>query len=154
MVKFDRSEVEAILPPGSDIAVTVTGNVGDIQFSGTDYINVIKPPIFPPPGGKGEGGEGERSAKPAVWVDVRPNPFNPAAQIVYNISQPGKVLVQIWTVSGRLVRTLEDVERSMGEYTVQWDGKDQSGRAVSSGSYLCSVSSGSKVVTKKLMLLR
>lgn len=42
MVKFDRQDVIAILEPGNNIAITVSGKLlDDTLFEGTDYINVI-----------------------------------------------------------------------------------------------------------------
>ncbi len=42
MVKFDRQEVIAILEPGENVAITVTGQItGGAQFEGIDYIRVI-----------------------------------------------------------------------------------------------------------------
>ena len=147
-VKFDRAEVEAVLSPGEHVAVTVTGNVGSEKFSGTDYIKVINPP-------RSKNGHdlAVRFGK-GVSLDAQPNPFNPSVQIVYEVPAPARVLLQVWSVDGRLVRTLEDTERFQGVYTVEWNGRDGDGREVSSGLYVCRLNVGDAVVTKKLTLLK
>jgi parallel beta-helix repeat protein len=42
MVKFDRTAVQDILTPGSQVDITITGEVGGIIFEGSDTIRVIK----------------------------------------------------------------------------------------------------------------
>jgi len=148
MVKFDRAAVAAILPTGENVAVTVTGKVGTAQFSGTDYIRVIRPPIIPP-----EKGDPTPSIE-AASLDVHPNPFNPSVRIQYAVPAQARVLVQVFSVTGQLIRTLEDLDRLAGLYTVDWNGKDEAGRDVSSGLYVCRLVVGSEVVAKKLTLLK
>jgi len=145
MVKFSREAAQGVVIPGRHVAMTVTGTVGANEFKGTDYIVVINPPIAP--------GDGV-TAVDAVSLDTYPNPFNPTVQIVYGVPNPSRVLVQIWSVSGRLVRTVEDVQRPMGIYASEWDGKDDAGRGVSSGVYICKLSVGKDVLLKKLTLLK
>ena len=148
MVKFDRSEVGAVVTPGRQVAVTVTGNVGDEQFSGTDYVNVINPPVSPP-----NGQDPIASAK-TVSLEVEPNPFNPSVRIQYAVPAQARVLVQVLSVTGQLIRTLEDAQRPTGMYAVTWDGRNEGGENVASGLYICRLTVGSEVVTKKLTLLK
>ena len=63
-----------------------------------------------------------------------PNPFNPATTIRYDVpTGGGRVRIDIYDVSGRLVRTLVDGAESPGEKSVVWDGTDDRGIAVSTG---------------------
>jgi Ca-activated chloride channel family protein len=68
-----------------------------------------------------------------------PNPFNPATTLEFNIPQEGKVLVQIFDLSGRLVKTLVYAHFRTGRHTVQWDGTNTAGQRVASGVYLAQV---------------
>jgi hypothetical protein len=146
MVKFDRSAVQGVVAvPRRHVEMTVTGSVGALEFRGTDYIDVINPPVLP--------GE-ETPSVDVVSLDTYPNPFNPSVRIEYGVPSPARVLVQIWSVGGRLIRTVEDAERSMGMYAAEWNGKDEAGRDVSSGLYFCRLTVGKEVLTKKLMLLK
>jgi flagellar hook capping protein FlgD len=62
----------------------------------------------------------------------RPNPFNPSTNIPYVTSSPGKVLMRIFDVSGRLVRTLADDATTPGSKEFKWDGETEThGKAVS-----------------------
>jgi dipeptidyl aminopeptidase/acylaminoacyl peptidase len=86
---------------------------------------------------------------------ARPNPFNPVAKIPYSVTSPGKVSVQVFDVSGRLVRTVEDTSRVPGDYTAHWDGATDTGTPAASGTYFCQVhfADGSQQ-TRKVTLAR
>ncbi|HUU26680.1 MAG TPA: S8 family serine peptidase [archaeon] len=85
-----------------------------------------------------------------------PNPFNPATAISYCIPAGRSVhlILNIYDLRGRLVRTLVDEARQGGTYEVFWDGTDQSGRRVSSGTYLYRLQAGDFVRTRKMVLLK
>ena len=85
--------------------------------------------------------EGEPT--PAVGLPVlarllpnHPNPFNPLTSIRFELGRSGQVRLVVFAVDGRHVRTLVDGPRNAGVYTVHWDGRDQRGRALPSGTYL------------------
>jgi hypothetical protein len=65
----------------------------------------------------------------------RPNPFSPQTTIEYELRRPGRVKLDIYSVTGRLVRSLVDEERATGRHSVSWDGCDEAGRKVASGVY-------------------
>lgn len=85
-----------------------------------------------------------------------PNPFNPGTRIVFEI--PGRsaapVHLGIYAVTGRLARVLIEDSISPGTHVVDWDGKDQSGRAMASGVYLVRLRTGRSVLTQKVVRLR
>ena len=83
-----------------------------------------------------------------------PNPFNPETTISYDIAKTGTVRVSVYALTGQLVRTLVDGERPAGSYSVTWDGKDDAGRDVASGVYLCRMVAGEYSAVRKLMLVR
>jgi len=89
-----------------------------------------------------------------------PNPFNPSTTIQYEIpeqdNEETKVLVRlnIYSIRGRLVRTLVDEEKKSGFHKVQWDGRDERGELVSSGIYLYRISAGDYVSTRKMTILK
>ncbi len=69
-----------------------------------------------------------------------PNPFNPMTNIPFELADSqGQVAVQldILDIRGRVVRTLVDGFRSGGQrYVSTWDGTDQTGRKMPSGTYM------------------
>lgn len=83
-----------------------------------------------------------------------PNPFNPTTTFTYSLPENGKVMIQIFDITGRQVRVLVNEEKDAGVYKVQWDGRNEAGMQVASGMYLYQMRSGSFVDAKKMMLVK
>ena len=64
-----------------------------------------------------------------------PNPFNAGTEIQYQLPRRDRVTLQIFSLSGQLVRTLVDASVAAGIWSVFWDGRDDKGQDVSSGVY-------------------
>ncbi len=83
-----------------------------------------------------------------------PNPFGPQTAIRLDVPQSGRVLLEIFDVSGRRLRTLVDAVLSPGSKALAWDGTDDAGRPVGSGVYFYRAHAGQFEATRKLTLLR
>lgn len=83
-----------------------------------------------------------------------PNPFNPQTTIAYDLPSASRVRLLVMDVSGKLVRTLVDETQSSGSRSVIWNGRDDSGNAVSSGVYFYVLDAGKERLTRKLVLLK
>ncbi|MGM0484424.1 MAG: FlgD immunoglobulin-like domain containing protein [Candidatus Krumholzibacteriota bacterium] len=83
-----------------------------------------------------------------------PNPFNPSTRIKYNLPERTRVALNIYDVSGRMVKSLVDKVQDKGLHSVVWNGRDNAGRAVSSGVYFYTLNSEAGNLTRKLVLLR
>ena len=84
-----------------------------------------------------------------------PNPFNPATTISFYLPESGPVTIEIYDVSGRLVRRLLDhVWRERGSGAIFWDGLTDAGFEAGSGLYLLRLVVGKETRTQKMMLLR
>jgi aminopeptidase N len=64
-----------------------------------------------------------------------PNPFNPVTTITFHLAESRSVRLDIHDLAGRLVRNLVAESRGAGDHQVRWDGTDDRGRAVASGTY-------------------
>ena len=82
------------------------------------------------------------------------NPLRPEASISYSVETGGIVSVRIFSVAGRLVRSLSDERAAAGTYQVHWNGDDDSGRPVPSGMYFLRVEQNGVSSIRKLTLLR
>jgi hypothetical protein len=89
-----------------------------------------------------------------------PNPFNPSTQITFALPVRANVVLKIYDVLGREIRTLASGSRAAGYYDVTWDGRNGDGSHVGSGVYFFRLvalgEAGTTVFqdTRKLMLLR
>ncbi|OGU41329.1 MAG: hypothetical protein A2315_07975 [Ignavibacteria bacterium RIFOXYB2_FULL_35_12] len=78
-----------------------------------------------------------------------PNPFNPSTTIKYAISKPANVNLSIYNILGQKVMELVNTQQTAGTYEVRFNGA-----SLSSGIYFYSLSNGSSLITKKMMLLK
>jgi len=83
-----------------------------------------------------------------------PNPFNPTTTIQYQLSEIQNVKLQIYSLTGKRIRTLINAEQTTGHHSVIWDGKDNLGTKVSSGIYIYKLQAGSFVKMYKMSLLK
>jgi hypothetical protein len=83
-----------------------------------------------------------------------PNPFGERTLIEYYMSRGSNVRVAIYSVLGREVRSLIDMEQTAGRHTTVWDGRDNSGQKVASGLYVVRVEAGHSMTATKLLLVR
>ncbi len=83
-----------------------------------------------------------------------PNPFNPSTSIRYSVKDQSKVTITIYNLLGQEVRTLVNEIQTPGFRQVIWNGKDDNGRAVSSGVYLYRLRAGDFVQSRKMLLMK
>ena len=83
-----------------------------------------------------------------------PNPFNPETQIQFSIPQEGFVVIKIYDMLGQEVATLFNGHTLQGRYTLNWNGKDNSGNNLSSGTYVYRMTAGDFVSAKKMVLIK
>jgi len=96
-----------------------------------------------------------------------PNPFSGSTVIHYSIGFCGQlsdnekrttenphVVLKIYDLTSRLVRTLVDESQKSGHYKVDWDGQDDSGRRVAPGVYFYKLITSEYRLVKKLVILR
>jgi hypothetical protein len=77
------------------------------------------------------------------------NPFNPTTQISYALPHQGHVVIKVYDLLGREIRTLVDGERAAGRYTVDFDAT-----RLTTGIYLYSLEVDGKSMIRKMLLLK
>lgn len=65
-----------------------------------------------------------------------PNPFNPSTTIAYDLPQAVEVKLQIFDMLGRQVRTLVSQMQPAGRYAITWDGRNEQGQQMASGTFI------------------
>ena len=83
-----------------------------------------------------------------------PNPFNPSTVIRYSLPAAEKVVIKIYDIMGREIRTLVNEEKNAGTYTSEWNGRNSNGTTVSSGIYLYRIQAGNFVEARKMTLVK
>jgi hypothetical protein len=83
-----------------------------------------------------------------------PNPFNPSTNIRFALTDQGHTELDVVDLSGRKVRTLVSGNLLSGDHTVLWNGQDDLGRSLPSGTYIAHLRSGDQVASHKLVLTK
>ncbi len=102
----------------------------------------------------GIGGDLPAIGAKAALHDASPNPFNPRTRVSFTLAETADVSLQVFDISGRLVRTLLDGQQLAGDHSVSFDGRDNNGAALPSGVYTARLVTGETVQTTRLLMLK
>jgi hypothetical protein len=142
-VAFTRAQLQSLLgnvPNGTVVTLVMkartTAGTGAIPIQGSINVKI-----------KSGGGH-------AVSSFASPNPFNPETAVNFTLKNSGPVTVRIYSLEGRLVKTLVNEFAAAGSHEVRWNGTDNTGRSVPSGMYFVKTESGADKSVVKLSLLK
>jgi hypothetical protein len=137
---------------------SISCNLGDFNGDGEDEILINTgdsdntATMYGLPGGNDN--ENNEVGLPALHLTNYPNPFNPSTTISYklpaNVKNP---IIEIFNIKGQKVKTLADNQFTPGSHSVVWNGKDESGKPVSSGIYFYKLQVNGKMESMKKCLL-
>ncbi len=128
--KEDLRTLFAGLPTGeSTVSLTISGSLttGDTFSTAVSHVVVARGDKHAGRGGNGGNGGNDATA--------RPNPLNPSTVLEFTVAHTGQVKVQVFSATGRLVKTLHDGTMQEGLNTLRWDGSSSTGSRVASGVY-------------------
>ena len=86
--------------------------------------------------------------------DNYPNPFNPSTNISYKVKESGVISLLIHDLRGNRINKLISEYKPRGNYSINWNGTDESGRFVPSGVYFYTMKTEKQIMTKKMILLK
>lgn len=84
-----------------------------------------------------------------------PNPFNPSTTIRFSLPLDKSISLQVYDILGNEISTLINNEVvKKGAYEVTWNGRNNRGEEVASGTYIYTLKFGNFSKSAKMMLLR
>ncbi len=109
--------------------------------------------VMSPPTGVEDDGAGISLS--AALEQNYPNPFNPQTTIPFTLPGSGNLKLEIYDLSGRLVKSLAGGELwPAGHFSINWNGTNEQGQAVVSAVYLYRLETGNFSHTKRMILLK
>lgn len=139
VASFSRESINALLgnvPNGTTVTVVMTATALGVPVQGSLAVKV------------------KSNGSSAVSAFAAPNPFNPSTKVSFSLRNAGNTAVRIYSLEGRLVRTLHDGYAAAGSHEAHWNGLDNAGRKVTTGVYFLSVQSAGDKAVSKLYLLK
>ncbi len=141
-------------PPPTDHAwrTTFSNATGDTALSfvhNTSFTDIQWPPTLAV-----ELRPGAASPKAFALEQNYPNPFNPETRISFSVAKSSQVRLRVFNTLGELVRTLNDARLPTGQYSVAWDGRDDSGQLLSSGVYFYRLDSDAYSRTMRMLFMK
>ena len=82
-----------------------------------------------------------------------PNPFNSETTLSFTVSAAGPLTLRLFDLNGRVARDWSG-HFEVGRHSLSWDGRDRAGNPLASGVYIASVGQGSRVISRKVTLLK
>jgi hypothetical protein len=137
--KFDTQEIVAALGAVTD------GEFRPLLLAGMTYDGI---PVY---------------AEDCVWIkDKGKDPVPPPvisvgtftgneSTIQLSLFEATEVKMAVYSVQGKLVRTVVDGVLSTGEHKITWNGRDNNNRSVANGVYFCKVTAGDVNRTVKML---
>ncbi|MCF7823031.1 MAG: T9SS type A sorting domain-containing protein [Candidatus Marinimicrobia bacterium] len=83
-----------------------------------------------------------------------PNPFNPMTTITYDLPEAAELSMKIYDMTGREVIRIVEGRQKAGYHELQWDGRDDMGRVMSTGIYFCRLQTTDYIKTIKMHYLK
>jgi subtilisin family serine protease len=158
------SAASTTILPGESTELTVTFDATElaeglyeghllIATNDPDNTSIVVPAVLTVSTGMSAVGD-EIPARFALG-NAAPNPFNPATKISYAVPAGGAhVTLDVFDVSGRLVKRLVNGTQEAGFHSATWHGDDNSGRRAASGLYFYRLSAGDFSQTRKMVMLK
>jgi hypothetical protein len=104
---------------------------------------------------------GEQEPEPAVApashyrLDKNsPNPFNPVTRIDFELPETAFTKLTVYDLLGREVRKLVNGHMEPGSHHVTWDGRNDTGKILPNGVYICVLKANNFQATRKMILLK
>ncbi|MDZ7741935.1 MAG: T9SS type A sorting domain-containing protein [Bacteroidota bacterium] len=88
---------------------------------------------------------------PVLEISLYPNPFHQNTKIAFTLNQQEKVVIDVYSLKGRLVNRLFEGELPAGLQEIEWNGKDATGNEVKDGLYFVRVEVGKTSKSLKII---
>ncbi len=88
------------------------------------------------------------------FKSIYPNPFNPNANISFELAEDSEVLISVYNTRGQIVRSFAPFSHNAGYGSIVWDGKDDGGTYLASGIYLFRMAVGAENYNRKALMLK
>jgi len=154
MEVFRKSGGSVVLPVNAITKITFTstnmviggpGNVIAISDIQKITFNVVESSVL---------SSSAENLKRIIGAKIYPNPFNPTANIQFEMPVSGKLTVEVYNGLGQKVRTLFNGNKAAGNHSLMWDGRNDKGAQLGSGAYIMHIATPGGRLNKVLIMAK
>ena len=149
MVKFLRSEVIGLLGDGDEAELTVTGQVLDEVFAGSDIVRIL----HQEPRKMNRKGAAATDI-PYLEISGGDGPSAGGFVVQFQLPAAGHVSLGVYDIRGRQVRRVLSEPRSAGTHSVSWNARDNSGNRLAPGFYFLVLDAEEVNLVEKVLIVR
>lgn len=145
-------DLNTLLPPGTGWFLSSASdidNLGAIVGEGVNPQGRTRAFLLTPTATTGVPPAPSRLSFAGAW----PNPVRSATQFRFELPAAGPVTLELFDLSGRLVRTLSERSLGAGPERLAWDGRDESGARAGAGAYFARLRTSSGQMTRRFVVL-
>jgi hypothetical protein len=92
-------------------------------------------------------------ARRGLALDAGPNPTGAGSTIRFRLDRERRVVLAVFDVQGRCIRTLREGTMPAGFHSVRWDGAGDDGKPVADGTYFARIETGGESEVEKITRL-
>ena len=160
---LDLNPAAGQVPSGETTAVVLTFSsrgLGVGTYGGTIVVHpevgsdVSIPVVLQVDYGVADVSVGRGTPRAVVLEAARPNPFAASATLQYALPTAQAARLVIYDASGRAIRILARGTAAAGYHSVEWNGRDDAGRAVPAGVYFARLQTEGQSLTQRLLHIR
>jgi hypothetical protein len=107
------------------------------------------------------GEDDETISIPLLQAEIFPNPYysegihrSSQSTLFYELNERSKVKISIYNSLGQLVKGVFDGDQAEGQYSFLWDGSDELGRKVATGTYFFLIEVNHRTISKKMLVIK
>lgn len=101
-----------------------------------------------------DAGEPDAASLRTTFLGNRPNPFSRGTTISFVLAERTRAAVAIYDAGGRMLARPFDRVAEPGRYHVTWNGRSTAGSTLPSGVYFCRFAADSRIIARRMVLLR
>jgi len=136
--------------PWTSNGVDANGSIADFGSATLTFVENHRELVYPSETGIGsipvlQPGE--------LRLFCHPNPFNASTVIRGRLNHAGSVRIRMFDAKGRIRNTIFEGEKSRGDFSLVWDGKDDQGEKLPSGIFFCSMETAAGRAVAKVILV-
>ena len=83
-----------------------------------------------------------------------PNPFKSKTTITYSLQENSNVIIEIYNIQGKKIKTLVNEYQVSGNHSVVWYGRNETEQSVNSGIYFYRITAGNLFSAKEMILIK